>query len=278
MGRDDRDKLADRRGARQRADPAHARARRRASTGVWLIGGTLPLRGSDAAIACATPACVYAPDGSLAARYDKIHLFRFDNGREHYDEGARDRGRQRSRCAFDAPAGAARPERLLRPALSRAVPGADAAAVRPAHRAVGVHPHHRQGALGTAAARARDREPVLRDRAGAGRHARERPPHLRPQHGRRSVGRSRRGPAPKARAWCWPSSMPNASPRCAGNCRRCSTGAGCLQRLSNRPPIGLGMCGPRTRTHEGPSQPSHRFRGSRGTDCRRRRRRPECLG
>jgi len=54
--------------------------------GLWVIGGTLPMR-------CATPgrvrnaSCVYAPDGSRAARYDKIHLFRFDNGREAYDEG-----------------------------------------------------------------------------------------------------------------------------------------------------------------------------------------------
>jgi predicted amidohydrolase len=52
---------------------------------LWLIGGTLPLR-------AATPdrvrnaCCVYGPDGSLAARYDKIHLFRFDSGRESYDE------------------------------------------------------------------------------------------------------------------------------------------------------------------------------------------------
>ena len=38
--------------------------------------------------------CVYAPDGELAARYDKIHLFRFDNGRERYDEGARARRRR----------------------------------------------------------------------------------------------------------------------------------------------------------------------------------------
>jgi deaminated glutathione amidase len=30
--------------------------------------------------------CVYAPDGTLAARYDKLHLFRYDNGRESYDE------------------------------------------------------------------------------------------------------------------------------------------------------------------------------------------------
>jgi nitrilase len=30
--------------------------------------------------------CVYRPDGSLAARYDKMHLFGFDNGSERYDE------------------------------------------------------------------------------------------------------------------------------------------------------------------------------------------------
>jgi len=28
----------------------------------------------------------YAPDGRCVARYDKIHLFKFDNGRERYDE------------------------------------------------------------------------------------------------------------------------------------------------------------------------------------------------
>ena len=53
--------------------------------GLWLIGGTLPLRGATpehARNAC----CVFAPDGTLAARYDKIHLFRFDSGRESYDE------------------------------------------------------------------------------------------------------------------------------------------------------------------------------------------------
>jgi nitrilase len=53
--------------------------------GLWLIGGTLPLRGGvpdHARNAC----CVFAPDGSLAARYDKIHLFRYENERESYDE------------------------------------------------------------------------------------------------------------------------------------------------------------------------------------------------
>lgn len=53
--------------------------------GLWLIGGTLPLR-------TATPervrnaCCMFAPDGTLAARYDKVHLFRFASGRESYDE------------------------------------------------------------------------------------------------------------------------------------------------------------------------------------------------
>ena len=54
--------------------------------GLWIVGGTLPLRAPQpdrVFNAC----CVYAPDGTLAARYDKIHLFSFDNGRERYDEG-----------------------------------------------------------------------------------------------------------------------------------------------------------------------------------------------
>jgi nitrilase len=53
--------------------------------GVWVIGGTLPMRtGSPdhAFNAC----CAYAPDGRQVARYDKIHLFRYDNGRENHDE------------------------------------------------------------------------------------------------------------------------------------------------------------------------------------------------
>ena len=54
--------------------------------GLWLVGGTLPLRsGSDDRVLNSNG--VYAPDGRLAARYDKIHLFAYDNGRERYDEG-----------------------------------------------------------------------------------------------------------------------------------------------------------------------------------------------
>ena len=57
--------------------------------GVWLVGGTLPLRddAGGAGEQVLNSNGVYAPDGSLAARYDKIHLFAFDNGRERYDEG-----------------------------------------------------------------------------------------------------------------------------------------------------------------------------------------------
>ena len=53
--------------------------------GVWLVGGTLPIRvdQSRALNRC----CVFAPDGSAAAHYDKIHLFAYDNGSEAYDEG-----------------------------------------------------------------------------------------------------------------------------------------------------------------------------------------------
>ncbi len=52
---------------------------------IWLIGGSVPL-------ACDNPnkvrnSClVYDDKGKLAGRYDKIHLFGFNLGTEHYDE------------------------------------------------------------------------------------------------------------------------------------------------------------------------------------------------
>ncbi len=54
--------------------------------GLWTVGGTLPL-------ACASPqhvrnsTLVYSPQGECVARYDKVHLFRFRQGQEQYDEG-----------------------------------------------------------------------------------------------------------------------------------------------------------------------------------------------
>lgn len=52
-----------------------------------VIGGTLPMKTPDPARVRNT-CCVYGPDGALLARYDKLHLFRYDNGSERYDEGA----------------------------------------------------------------------------------------------------------------------------------------------------------------------------------------------
>ncbi|MEJ7930363.1 carbon-nitrogen hydrolase family protein [Ramlibacter sp. AN1015] len=56
------------------------------SAGVWLAGGTLPLRAArETHVRNST--LVYSPAGECVARYDKIHLFCFDSGRgEAYDE------------------------------------------------------------------------------------------------------------------------------------------------------------------------------------------------
>ena len=56
--------------------------------GVWLVGGTLPLRIDGRDDRAFNTSLVFAPDGRLAARYDKIHLFRFDDGERRYDEAA----------------------------------------------------------------------------------------------------------------------------------------------------------------------------------------------
>lgn len=65
------------------------------SLGLWLVGGTLPLTCPATAQAAterteaarvSNSSLVFSPSGECVARYDKIHLFRFDNGQEHYDE------------------------------------------------------------------------------------------------------------------------------------------------------------------------------------------------
>ncbi len=91
MGKSDRDKLAIAEtpgaGPIQRMLAETAREH-----GVWLIGGTLPLKladatGDDVVDRVMNADLVFSPHGELAARYDKIHLFAYDNGRERYDEG-----------------------------------------------------------------------------------------------------------------------------------------------------------------------------------------------
>ena len=53
--------------------------------GLYIVGGTIPIATDDAARVRNTT-LVYSPKGECVARYDKIHLFRFDNGSERYDE------------------------------------------------------------------------------------------------------------------------------------------------------------------------------------------------
>ncbi|NPC55043.1 carbon-nitrogen hydrolase family protein [Caenimonas soli] len=84
MGHRDSDKLAAREsfgdGAVQRFLAQTAR-----ELGLWIVGGTLPLVAGDDAHVRNT-SMVFSPAGERVARYDKIHLFKFDNGRERYDE------------------------------------------------------------------------------------------------------------------------------------------------------------------------------------------------
>ena len=60
---------------------------------LWIVGGTIPLAATAASPATAATAgkvynstLVFNPQGQRVARYDKIHLFCFDNGTESYDE------------------------------------------------------------------------------------------------------------------------------------------------------------------------------------------------
>ena len=52
---------------------------------LWIVAGTLPLTAQEPDRVF-NSTLVYDPQGECVARYDKIHLFRFDNGTEHYDE------------------------------------------------------------------------------------------------------------------------------------------------------------------------------------------------
>jgi deaminated glutathione amidase len=85
MGQRDDDKLAiaetDGRGPIQDFLAGQARLH-----GLWLVGGTLPIV-AQAPGRVRNACCVFGPAGQRVARYDKIHLFAFDNGSERYDEG-----------------------------------------------------------------------------------------------------------------------------------------------------------------------------------------------
>ncbi len=84
MGLHERDKLA----VRERFGAGRIQtflAETARSLGMWIVGGSVPLEG-QAADKVLNTCLVYDDTGRLAARYDKIHLFGFDNGRERYVE------------------------------------------------------------------------------------------------------------------------------------------------------------------------------------------------
>ena len=84
MGLRDTDKIAVREapGAGPIQEFLSAQAKRHR---MWIVGGSVPLTAS-AADKVLNACLVYDDSGRLAARYDKIHLFGFDNGRERYVE------------------------------------------------------------------------------------------------------------------------------------------------------------------------------------------------
>jgi nitrilase len=59
-------------------------------TGTWLIGGTVPIRpasGPQVGTHAYNTALMFDPTGLCSARYDKIHLFSFNQGAEQHAEG-----------------------------------------------------------------------------------------------------------------------------------------------------------------------------------------------
>ena len=57
--------------------------------GLWIVGGTLPLsRAPRDEHRVRNASLVFAPTGERVAHYDKMHLFRFNDGERQYDEAA----------------------------------------------------------------------------------------------------------------------------------------------------------------------------------------------
>lgn len=63
----------------------HFLAQQARQHGLWLVGGSMPLLSTEAQRVY-NSCLVYDPQGQRVSRYDKIHLFSFQNGAERYDE------------------------------------------------------------------------------------------------------------------------------------------------------------------------------------------------
>ena len=182
----DKVKLRERDGAGPIQDFLAAAARRHR---VWLIGGTAPIETRDESRILS--ACLVFDDaGRRVARYDKMHLFRFDGGgAERYDE-ARTLEPGAAALAIASPFG-----RLALsicydvrfPELYRSLGEFDVMFV-PSAFTVPTGRAHWEVLL---RARAVENQAYVIAPAQGGR-ARQRTAHLRPQHDRRSLGRSDR--------------------------------------------------------------------------------------
>jgi nitrilase len=84
LGRNERDKLAiaEQPGQGPMQAMLAAAARRH---GLWIVAGTLPLATPDPE-RVRNSSLAFNPAGEVVARYDKMHLFRFAQGSESYDE------------------------------------------------------------------------------------------------------------------------------------------------------------------------------------------------
>lgn len=84
IGRDERDKVAvreaDGHGLIQNFLGSTAKRH-----GLWIVGGTAPISCEDET-RIRSACLVFDESGKRVARYDKMHLFRFESGQERYDE------------------------------------------------------------------------------------------------------------------------------------------------------------------------------------------------
>ena len=71
--------------------------------GLWLVGGSIPLRGPDPARVF-NASLLFDPEGACVARYDKIHLFGLDLPGARFDESRTVTPGTRP-CAVDTPLG-----------------------------------------------------------------------------------------------------------------------------------------------------------------------------
>jgi predicted amidohydrolase len=84
IGRDERDKVAVRE-AEGKGPIQQFLSEVANKNKIWLVGGTAPISCEDET-RIRSACLVYDDSGKRVARYDKMHLFRFESGSERYDE------------------------------------------------------------------------------------------------------------------------------------------------------------------------------------------------